>query len=101
MMSDEEKVGETFICHSPTYRSDRPNTFVNKLDECLKTGHARHPRALGSPVTKDVPASAKAWMVKEHLTDPSEENATAEANQSDQDLFDTDGSGVDGSDCDN
>ena len=72
------------IRHFPTYRSDRLNTFINKLDEHLsklKTGHARHPLVLGSPVTKDVPVSAKAWMVKEHSTDPAEENATAEANQ--------------------
>ena len=99
-MSDEEKVGETFVRHPPTYRSDRLNAFVNKPDKRLSkltTGHARHPRVLGSPVTKSVPASAKPWMVKEQSTESAEENAASEVIHSDQDLFDTD---IDGSDFD-
>ena len=99
MISDEEKVRELFIHHPPTYRSDRLNTFIDKLDERLSkltTGYVRHPRVLVSPRIKDVLASAKAWMVKEYSTDPAE----GHINQSDQDLFETDSSGIDGSDCD-
>ena len=91
MMSDEEKVGETFVRHPPAYRSDRLNAFINKLDARLSkttSSHARHPRVLGSPVTKKVPSAAKSWMVKEQ---PIEETTTSEANRSHQDLFETSG----------
>ena len=62
MMSDEEKVGDKYIRHPPSYRSDRLNRFIQKLDSRLEStpsGHARHTRLLGSPVEKEPPVRAK------------------------------------------
>ena len=67
MMSDEEKVGDNYIRHQPSFRSERLNRFILKLDHCLESTpsrHARHTRILGSPVEKTAPVRAKKWMIK-------------------------------------
>jgi hypothetical protein len=67
MMSDEEKSGEVFVRHQPSYRSDSLNKFLTKLDSRTdkKTSHQpRMPRITGSPVNIDVPYHAKNWMIK-------------------------------------
>lgn len=84
MMSDEEKVENTYIRHPPSYRSERLQKFLIMLDERAeksqsKTAHPRIPRQLGSPVTKAAPPHAKKWMKKEegntssHIADVHEE----------------------------
>ena len=69
MMSDEERVGDKYVRHPPSYRSDRFNRFLEKLDSRLEktktTHHARHERVSGSPVEKLPPVAAKGWMVKD------------------------------------
>ena len=90
MMSDEEKEGETYIRHPPGYRSERLNRFIQKLDERLDSmpsRHARHSRVLGSPVEKQVPAKAKAWMLKDDARSAGTQNQSFEEEGSDQDLF--------------
>ena len=65
MMSDEEKDGNTYIRHPPSYRSERLNRFIQKLDSRLDSTPSRHARVLGSPVEKQTPARAKRWMLKD------------------------------------
>ena len=66
MMSDEERDGDCFIRHPPSYRSEKLNRFLLKLDERAdtkaKTGDARFKRRLGSPREKTVPSGIKGWM---------------------------------------
>lgn len=52
MMSEEERVGDKYIQHILSYRSDKLNNFLIKLDKCAaKKGksHARFVREQGSP----------------------------------------------------
>lgn len=66
MLSDEEKVGDTYVRHQPSYRSERLKRFIEKLDKRLEdtaTSHPRHVRVLGSPVQKTPPEHAKPWMI--------------------------------------
>ena len=66
MMSDEEKSGESYVRHQPSYRSERFNKFIQKLDERLEnmpSQHPRHTRVLGSPVAKAIPQNAMTWML--------------------------------------
>ena len=52
MMSDEEKQGDVFIHHQPSYRSTK---FLNKLDQRAAAKSSYQPRAsreLGSPAKK-------------------------------------------------
>ena len=68
MMSDEEKDGNTYIRHPPSYRSERLSRFIERLDSRLDrtpSRHARHARVLGSPIEKQAPARAKSWMLKD------------------------------------
>lgn len=93
MMSDEEKVGDTYVRHPPAYRSERLNRFIQKLDSCLDSTpsrHARHTRVLGSPVEKRIPARAKSWMLKENegtAIAGRSDDQNAEAEGPDHDLF--------------
>ena len=67
MMSDEEKVGDKYVRHPPSYRSERLHRFIQKLDSRLArtpTRHARHTRVLGSPVEKEPPPGAKKWILR-------------------------------------
>ena len=85
MMSEEEKVDDTYVRHPPSYRSERLNKFIQKLDErleCTPSHHARHARILGSPIEKPIPAVAKRWMLKDDLRNQPE--------GSDVDLFASD-----------
>ena len=77
-MSDEEKRGDVYVRHRPEYRSDRFNSFIDKLDErCDKKSshHARFKRCVGTPSKTPQPVHVKSWMVKERATD---KNAHAE-----------------------
>ena len=68
MMSDEEKRGDIYIRHQPHYRSDRFNSFIEKLDERSDnkpSSHARFKREIGSPVIKPNPLNAKPWMLRD------------------------------------
>ena len=68
MLSDEEKVGDTYVRHQPSFRSERLNKFIQKLDERIEnmpTTHPRHHRVLGSPIVTPVPEHAKPWMLAE------------------------------------
>ena len=70
MMSDEEILGDVYIRHPPTYRSDKLNKFLSALDQRAEKSHAKtaHPRIarqLGSPVTRPAPVHAKKWMTKQ------------------------------------
>lgn len=69
MMSDEERVGDKYIQHTPSYRSDKLNSFIKTLDKRAgKKGksHARFHREQGSPRKQPIPQNAKPWMVKKH-----------------------------------
>ena len=62
MMSDEDKEGEVYVRHQPSYRSKALNTFISKLDERLDSSKDRHPRVarrLGSPHKKPAPEGCK------------------------------------------
>ena len=96
MMSDEEKDGDMYIRHPPSYRSQN---FLCKLDERAdKTNtksHARFQRKKGSPRMKTPPVNLKKWMKKNDETDLeclSDEEETpaptvAADNASSEDLF--------------
>ena len=67
MMSDEERVGDIYVRHSPSYRSEKFHKFLMKLDERADTKsncHARFKRQEGSMVKKVAPINCKPWMVK-------------------------------------
>ena len=64
MMSDEEKVGDDWIRHHPSYRSHKFNSFINTLDSRSDANRARFPRAIGSPREKAAPPTAQKWMVQ-------------------------------------
>ena len=85
-MSDEEKVGDTYVRHPPAYRSDRLNRFIQKLDDRLNSTpshHARHSRILGSPIEKPVHPRAKSWMIR----DRSRNESMEEERLSEEELF--------------
>ena len=73
MMSDEEKREDVYVRHRPDYRSDRFNSFIDKLDQrCEKKAtshHARFKRRVGTPLKTPQPQHVKSWMVKELTTD--------------------------------
>lgn len=76
MISDEEKVDDTYVQHPPAYRSDQLNRFIQKLDERLNSTpshHARHPRVLGSPTEKPISSRAKPWMISDQSRNESME----------------------------
>ena len=84
MMSDEEKVDDTYVRHQPSFRSVRLNNFIQKLDgriEKTPSSHPRHIRVLGSPVEKSAPENAKPWMIASDERQP--ERSDSENNDSD------------------
>ena len=83
MMSDEERAGEKWVRHRPSYRSDLFNRFIDKLDGQAGTlDRARFPRDIGSPRAKQTPASAKQWMLSRE-TQEDTHNSSAELFTSD------------------
>jgi hypothetical protein len=67
MMSDEEKRGEEYVRHQPEYRSERFNSFLDKLDlrgSKKQSSHSRFKRSIGTPIKKAVPVGIQKWMVK-------------------------------------
>ena len=94
MMSDEEKDGDCFIRHPPSYRSEKLSKFLQKLDERAdnknKAGHARFSRRVGSPWTKPLPAGARKWMIAEEqigLHSSSETENCSSGSSSESELF--------------
>ena len=70
MMSDEEKRGDTFVRRQPSYRSEKLNSFLSKLDDRFERQHSQQPRTkrlIGPPVDKPIPSHAKNWMIKKDL----------------------------------
>ena len=53
--ADEEKRGEVFIRHQPTYRLEKLNAFLSRFDT---------KRQIGTPISKSNPSHAKNWMIK-------------------------------------
>ena len=67
MMSDEERVGDIYVRHPPSYRSEKFHKFLMKLDEREDTKsncRARFKRQEGFMVKKVAPINCKPWMVK-------------------------------------
>ena len=90
MMSDEERTGDRWICHPPSYRSEKFTQFLDKLDgRMLNDKHARFPRQLGSPRDKHIPPQARDWMIKqssfESVPCESEELFSSESEDSSRD----------------
>ena len=72
-------MGEVYIRHPPSYRSDVMTKFVNKLDLRSKKRHIQmsHPRIerwLGSPVSKPIPPHDKKWMLSKRDGDVGSED---------------------------
>lgn len=66
MMSDEEKIDDSYVRHPPSFRSERFNKFIQKLDDRLANmpgSHPRYSRRLGSPIETGAPEHAKSWMI--------------------------------------
>lgn len=79
MTSDEEKRGDMFIRHQPSYRSIKLTKFLNKLDKrsTQKVTHQpRTNRKLGTPVKKAIPPTCKEWMIKPELRNGRDESVT-------------------------
>ena len=73
MMSDEEKIGEKYVRHQPSYRSDSLNKFVTKLDsrgDKKMSAHPRTRRTIGSPRKLCAPTHARKWTVKKDARTP-------------------------------
>lgn len=67
MMSDEEQIGENYVRHQPSYRSDALNKFITKLDnrgDKKMSAHPRTKRTMGSPRKLCPPSHARKWTVK-------------------------------------
>lgn len=67
MMSDEEKRGDIYVRHQPTYRSEKLGAFLDKLDERSskkESTHAKYKRAVGTPLKKNAPSGIDKWMMK-------------------------------------
>ena len=78
-MSDEEKVGQKWVRHRPSYRSDLFNRFIEKLDSRVTVAdRARFPREVGSPRIKNPPSSAKQWMLSSETTVEDVQDSTTE-----------------------
>ena len=63
MMSDEEKRGDMYVRHQPSYRFDVLNAFIKNIDRSAAYGsfHAKFQRYSDNVC---VPSSAKRWIVK-------------------------------------
>ena len=105
MMSDEEKRGDVYVRHRPDYRSDRFNTFIDKLDkrceEKATSHHARFKRRVGTPLKTPQPQQVKSWMVKELATDNSEQQTEQGATEGESTQSDNEQTGHNGSMPDN
>ena len=85
MMSDEERVGDIYLRHRPSYRSEKFHNFIIKLDERAATkgnNHARFKWQEGSVVEKAAPMNCKPWMIKKDAVTeerPEERSSGSEA----------------------
>lgn len=91
MMSDEEKQGDVYIRHPPSYRSSTLTKFIEKLDSRSEgknsKSHPRVKRQLGTSVDVPVPRKAKKWMLRSELRNT---HATAEGDISQQNIQESD-----------
>ena len=84
-MSDEEKRGDAFVRLQPSYRSEKLNSFLTKLDSRFEKQHSQQPRTqrlIGSPVVKPVPSHAKNWMVHKNFRN----NSGQESQEAEQEV---------------
>ena len=96
MMSDEEKIGDKWIRHPPSYRSELFSKFIRKLDNrCLISSHARFPWEIGSPVVKDPPTNSKDWLLSRSTSNTS----TSDPGQESEELFSVTEASNDADDC--
>lgn len=68
MMSEEEKVGDTYVRHPPSYRSSKLQEFIDKLDARLEkrtNDRPRISRTIGSPRKATPPFTARKWTIKQ------------------------------------
>ena len=66
MMSDKERVGDKYVRHPPSFRSEKVSKFIEKLDSRLvKKGvnATRLARVVGSPRSLPLPSNAKQWII--------------------------------------
>lgn len=65
MMSEEERVGDKYVRHPPSYRSKKASRFIDKLDARLSStsDRARFNRVIGSPRNRPAPLRAKKWTI--------------------------------------
>ena len=73
MMSEEEKIGDNYVRHPPSYRSKKMNEFIQVLDGRAEKKGSTHPRigrVLGSPRNGAVPSGAKSWIVRKDANTP-------------------------------
>lgn len=93
MMSDEEKVGDSYVRHPPSYRSKKITEFIHVLDCRAEVKGGAHPRVLGSPTNVAVPSSTKSWIVRKDLN-----TETAQESQNNQITINTDSPSIFSSD---
>ena len=83
-MSDEERVGEKWVRHHPSYRLYLFNQFIDNLDgHATIFDRAKFPKDVGSPRMKNPPQCAKQWMLSQTTVEEIEENER----KSDAELF--------------
>ena len=81
MMSEEERVGDKYVRHPPSYRSEKAKKFIEKLDGRLRSRtseRARFNRTLGSPRKLVPPHKAKKWTICVQSTITGEKVSTVE-----------------------
>ena len=85
MMSDEEKVGNSYVRHPPAYRSKKLNDFISKLDQRSAKGssHPRKKRISGSPRECTVPSNAKSWMIHDQCSAEAQPSLTPNSDNND------------------
>ena len=97
MMSEEEKDGDVYIRHQPSYRSNTLNKFIKKLDQRLEAdiNRKKHPRllrTLGSPHKQQIPhLKCKKWTIKKTTSgheEPDDTGDSAQETQEGQELTD-------------
>ena len=81
--SDEEKVGDKWIHHPPSYRSELFSRFIEKLYS--RASDARFPRDIGSPRQKEAPSSAKAWMLAHSTMNASTSSVPSDGREAEND----------------
>jgi len=59
MMSDEEMVNDVYVCHPPSYRSEKFHNYLMVLDKRVaakgRNVHARFQRQEGAVIEKNPP----------------------------------------------